>query len=406
MDTLDNKPYSKKMNTEDTLAVFQRGTDEILPLDELKKKLAKNHPLRVKAGFDPTAPDLHLGHTVLINKLKQLQDLGHEILFLIGDFTGMIGDPTGKSATRPPLTQAQVVENAQSYQDQVFKILDKDKTTVVYNSEWMNKMSSAEMIQLASQQTVARMLERDDFSKRYKSGKSISIHEFLYPLIQGHDSVALESDIELGGTDQKFNLLMGRELQKQAGMEQQVILTMPILEGLDGVQKMSKSLNNYIGIDDKPDDMFGKIMSISDELMWRYLELLSFESLETIASWKVEVTKGENPRNIKFRLAEEIITRFHSSDAAKQAQQNFTNRFAKNKIPDEMPEFSFASGIKIANLLKDAGLVNSTSDAFRMIKEGAAKIDGEKISDRNLVPETGSAVYQVGKRKFARVTIQ
>ncbi|HBN58656.1 MAG TPA: tyrosine--tRNA ligase [Gammaproteobacteria bacterium] len=393
------------MNANETLAVFQRGTDEILPLDELKKKLEKNKPLRIKAGFDPTAPDLHLGHTVLINKLKQLQDLGHEVLFLIGDFTGMIGDPTGKSATRPPLTQEQVIENAQSYQDQVFKILDKDKTTVVYNSEWMNKMSSTEMIQLASQQTVARMLERDDFSKRYKSGKSISIHEFLYPLIQGYDSVALESDVELGGTDQKFNLLMGRELQKQAKMEQQVILTMPILEGLDGVQKMSKSLDNYIGIDDKPDDMFGKIMSISDELMWRYLELLSFESLETIASWKTEIENGENPRNIKFRLAEEIITRFHSNDDAKQAQQNFINRFAKNKVPDEMPEFNFDAGIKIANLLKDASLVNSTSDAFRMIKEGAAKIEGEKISDRNLVPEAGTAVYQVGKRKFARVTI-
>ncbi|MEJ6660110.1 MAG: tyrosine--tRNA ligase, partial [Candidatus Thioglobus sp.] len=269
------------MNIENTLAVFERGTDEILPLDELKKKLAKNKPLRIKAGFDPTAPDLHLGHTVLINKLKQLQDLGHEILFLIGDFTGMIGDPTGKSATRPPLTQEQVIENSQTYQDQVFKILDKEKTTVVFNSEWMGKMSSAQMIQLASQQTVARMLERDDFSKRYKSGKSISIHEFLYPLIQGYDSVALESDIELGGTDQKFNLLMGRELQKQAGMEPQVILTMPILEGLDGVQKMSKSLDNYIGIDDAPNDMFGKIMSISDKLMWRYLELLSFESLKT-----------------------------------------------------------------------------------------------------------------------------
>ena len=393
------------MNANETLAVFQRGTDEILPLDELKKKLAKNKPLRIKAGFDPTAPDLHLGHTVLINKLKQLQDLGHEILFLIGDFTGMIGDPTGKSATRPPLTQEQVIENAQSYQDQVFKILDKEKTTVVYNSEWMNKMSSAEMIQLASQQTVARMLERDDFSKRYKSGKAISIHEFLYPLIQGYDSVALKSDVELGGTDQKFNLLMGRELQKQAGMAQQVILTMPILEGLDGVQKMSKSLDNYIGIDDAPDDMFGKIMSISDELMWRYLELLSFETLETIESWKVEIEKGENPRNIKFRLADEIITRFHSSDAAKQAQQNFINRFAKNKVPDEMPEFNFDAGIKIANLLKDASLVNSTSDAFRMIKEGAAKIEGKKISDRNLVPEAGTAVYQVGKRKFARVTI-
>jgi tyrosyl-tRNA synthetase len=393
------------MNIENTLAVFERGTDEILPLDELKKKLAKNKPLRIKAGFDPTAPDLHLGHTVLINKLKQLQDLGHEILFLIGDFTGMIGDPTGKSATRPPLTQEQVIENSQTYQDQIFKILDKEKTTVVFNSEWMGKMSSAQMIQLASQQTVARMLERDDFSKRYKSGKSISIHEFLYPLIQGYDSVALKSDIELGGTDQKFNLLMGRELQKQAGMEPQVILTMPILEGLDGVQKMSKSLDNYIGIDDAPDDMFGKIMSISDDLMWRYLELLSFETLETIASWKVEIENGENPRNIKFRLAEEIITRFHSSESAKKAQQNFINRFAKNKVPDEMPEFSFDAGIKIANLLKESGLVNSTSDAFRMIKEGAAKIEGEKITDRNLEPEIGTATYQVGKRKFARVTI-
>ncbi|HIC40789.1 MAG TPA: tyrosine--tRNA ligase, partial [Piscirickettsiaceae bacterium] len=333
------------MNAEQTLAIFERGTDEILPLEELKKKLAKNKPLRIKAGFDPTAPDLHLGHTVLINKLKQLQDLGHEIIFLIGDFTGMIGDPTGKSTTRPPLTKEQVLENSQSYQEQVFKILDKDKTKVVFNSEWMGKMSSTEMIELASKQTVARMLERDDFSKRYKSGQGISIHEFLYPLIQGHDSVVLESDVELGGTDQKFNLLMGRELQKQAGKEQQVILTMPILEGLDGVQKMSKSLNNYIGIDDAPDDMFGKIMSVSDDLMWRYLELLSFETLETIGAWKQEVENGENPRNIKFRLAKEIITRFHSDDAAKQAQQNFINRFAKNKIPDEMPEFNFDSGI-------------------------------------------------------------
>jgi len=393
------------MNTEQTLAVFQRGTDEILPLDELKKKLAKNKPLRIKAGFDPTAPDLHLGHTVLINKLKQLQDLGHEILFLIGDFTAMIGDPTGKSATRPPLTKEQVLKNAESYQDQVFKILDKDKTKVVFNSDWIGKMSALEMIQLASQKTMARMLERNDFSDRYKAGQDIAIHEFLYPLIQGRDSVELKADVELGGTDQKFNLLMGRELQKQANMEQQVILTMPILEGLDGVQKMSKSLDNYIGIDDAPDDMFGKIMSISDDLMWRYLELLSFETLETIDSWKTEIENGENPRNIKFRLADEIITRFHSADAAKQAQQNFINRFAKNKIPDKMPEFNFESGIKIANLLKDASLVNSTSDAFRMIKEGAAKIEGEKISDRNLVPEAGTAVYQVGKRKFARVTI-
>lgn len=393
------------MNTEQALAVFERGAHEILPVDELKKKLAKNKPLRIKAGFDPTAPDLHLGHTVLINKLKQLQDLGHEILFLIGDFTAMIGDPTGKSKTRPPLSKEQVLKNAESYQDQVFKILDKDKTKVVFNSDWIGKMSALEMIQLASQKTMARMLERNDFSDRYKAGQDIAIHEFLYPLIQGRDSVELKADVELGGTDQKFNLLMGRDLQKQAGMESQVILTMPILEGLDGVQKMSKSLDNYIGIDDKPDDMFGKIMSISDDLMWRYLELLSFETLETIASWKAEVENGENPRNIKFRLADEIITRFHNTDAAKQAQQNFINRFAKNKVPDEMPEFSFESGIKIANLLKDSGLVGSTSDAFRMIKEGAAKIEGEKISDRNLVPELGTAVYQVGKRKFAKVTI-
>ena len=390
---------------EQTLAVFERGTDEILPLDELKKKLEKNKPLRIKTGFDPTAPDLHLGHTVLINKMRQLQDLGHTIIFLIGDFTGMIGDPTGKNVTRKPLSKEQILENSKSYEDQVFKILDKDKTEIRFNSEWMGKMSSADMIALASKQTVARMLERDDFSKRYKSGQSISIHEFLYPLVQGHDSVALEADMELGGTDQKFNLLMGRELQKQAGKEQQVILTMPILEGLDGVQKMSKSLNNYIGIDDASDDMFGKIMSISDDLMWRYLELLSFESLETIASWKNEVENGENPRNIKFRLADEIITRFHDKVSAEQAQQNFINRFAKNQIPDEMPEFEFAAGIKITNLLKDANLVNSTSDAMRMIKQGAAKIDGDKIIDKDLEPAQGTAVYQVGKRKFARITI-
>lgn len=394
------------MNIEQTLAVFKRGTDEILPLEELKKKLEKNKPLRIKAGFDPTAPDLHLGHTVLINKLRQLQDLGHQIIFLIGDFTGMIGDPTGKNVTRKPLTKEQVLENAQSYQEQVFKILDKEKTQIRFNSEWMSEMSSAEMISLASKQTVARMLERDDFSKRYKSGQSISIHEFLYPLVQGHDSVVLEADVECGGTDQKFNLLMGRELQKQAGQEQQVILTTPLLEGLDGVQKMSKSLDNYIGIDDTPDDMFGKIMSISDDLMWRYLELLSFQSIETIADWKVEVENGENPRNIKFRLADEIITRFHSKKAAEKAQKSFINRFAKNQIPDEMDEFEFDSGIKIANLLKDANLVNSTSDAFRMIKQGAAKIDGKKITNKDLELSQGTAVYQVGKRKFARITIR
>ena len=393
------------MTIDEQLAIIQRGTDEILPLDELKTKLKKNKPLRIKLGMDPTAPDLHLGHTVVINKMKQLQDLGHEIIFLIGDFTGMIGDPTGKNVTRKPLTKEDVLENAKTYQDQIFKILDKEKTTIAFNSAWMSKMSSTEMISLASKHTVARMLERDDFSKRYKGGQAISIHEFLYPLVQGYDSVALRADMELGGSDQKFNLLVGRELQKQANMEPQVILTMPILEGLDGVQKMSKSLDNYIGIDEDPDSMFGKIMSISDELMWRYLELLSFESLETIESWKKEVENGENPRNIKFRLADEIITRFHSNKEAKKSQQNFIDRFAKNQIPDEMDEFTFSQGLKIANLLKDSGLVNSTSEAFRMIKQGAVKMDGEKINDKDLTPNKGTSVYQVGKRKFARVTI-
>ena len=393
------------MTIQDALAIIERGADEILPLDELKKKLQKNKPLRIKVGFDPTAPDLHLGHTVVINKMRQLQDLGHEIIFLIGDFTGMIGDPSGKNVTRKPLTKEEILENAKSYEEQVFKILDKDKTKIAFNSEWMSKMSSAEMISLASKQTVARMLERDDFSKRYKSEQAISIHEFLYPLVQGFDSVALQTDMELGGTDQKFNLLVGRDLQKQAGMEPQVILTMPLLEGLDGVQKMSKSLDNYIGINEDPDDMFGKIMSISDDLMWRYLELLSFESLETIASWKEEVENGENPRNIKFRLAEEIISRFHDNEKAKKAQQNFIDRFAKNQTPDEMDEFTFPKGTKIASLLKDSSLVSSTSEAFRMINQGAAKMDGEKITDKDLTPDEGTSVYQVGKRKFARVTI-
>jgi tyrosyl-tRNA synthetase len=393
------------MTIDQQLEVIQRGVDEILPLDELKKKLEKNKPLRIKLGMDPTAPDLHLGHTVVMNKMKQLQDLGHEVIFLIGDFTGMIGDPTGKNVTRKPLSKKDILENAKTYSDQVFKILDKDKTKIAFNSEWMNKMSSTEMISLASKHTVARMLERDDFSKRYKGGQAISIHEFLYPLVQGYDSVALRADMELGGSDQKFNLLVGRELQKQANMEPQVILTMPILEGLDGVQKMSKSLDNYIGVDEDPDSMFGKIMSISDDLMWRYLDLLSFESLETIASWRREVENGENPRNIKFRLAEEIISRYHNIEQAKKAQQNFIDRFAKNQIPDEMDEFTFSKGIKIANLLKDSKLVNSTSEAFRMIKQGAVKMDGEKINDKDLTPKEGTSVYQVGKRKFARVTI-
>jgi tyrosyl-tRNA synthetase len=393
------------MTIDQQLEVIQRGVDEILPLDELKKKLEKNKPLRIKLGMDPTAPDLHLGHTVVMNKMKQLQDLGHEVIFLIGDFTGMIGDPTGKNVTRKPLSKKDILENAKTYSDQVFKILDKDKTKIAFNSEWMNKMSSTEMISLASKHTVARMLERDDFSKRYKGGQAISIHEFLYPLVQGYDSVALRADMELGGSDQKFNLLVGRELQKQANMEPQVILTMPILEGLDGVQKMSKSLDNYIGVDEDPDSMFGKIMSISDDLMWRYLDLLSFESLETIASWRREVENGENPRNIKFRLAEEIISRYHNIEQAKKAQQNFIDRFAKNQIPDEMDEFTFSKGIKLANLLKDSKLVNSTSEAFRMIKQGAVKMDGEKINDKDLTPNEGTSVYQVGKRKFARVTI-
>ena len=340
----------------EALAEINRGCAEIIDNERIEKLLKlffdEGKTYTVKAGFDPTAPDLHLGHTVVINKMRQLQDLGHEIIFLIGDFTGMIGDPSGKNVTRKPLTKEEILENAKSYEEQVFKILDKDKTKIAFNSEWMSKMSSAEMISLASKQTVARMLERDDFSKRYKSEQAISIHEFLYPLIQGYDSLALQADMELGGTDQKFNLLVGRDLQKQAGMEPQVILTMPLLEGLDGVQKMSKSLDNYIGIDEAPDDMFGKIMSISDELMWRYLELLSFESLETITSWKDEVANGENPRNIKFRLAEEIITRFHDNDKAKKAQQNFIDRFAKNQTPDEMMSLRFQKELRLLVYLK------------------------------------------------------
>ncbi|NYT52549.1 MAG: tyrosine--tRNA ligase [Candidatus Vesicomyosocius endoextente] len=394
------------MNIEQTLAIFTRGTDEILPFQELKKKLKKDKPLRIKAGFDPTTPDLHLGHTVIINKLKQLQNLGHEILFLIGDFTAMIGDPTGKSKTRPPLSKKQVQENARSYTKQIFKILDKNKTKVVFNFQWMDKMKPIEFIQLASKQTIARILERDDFSKRYKSGQSISTHEILYPLIQGNDSVELKSDVEIGGTDQKFNLLVGRELQKQAGQEQQVILTMPILEGLNGVQKMSKSLNNYIGINALPDEMFGKIMSISDDLMWHYFELLSFQSLEAIANLKQTIVQGKNPRDIKFILANEIVTRFYKIDIAKQAQQNFINRFSKNQMPNKINEFSFKAGIKIANLLKDSGLCFSTSNAYQMIEQGAVKINNIKITNKNFKPTTSKNVYQVGKRKFARVTIQ
>ncbi|NOQ94421.1 MAG: tyrosine--tRNA ligase [Methylophaga sp.] len=396
------------VSVQQAIAEIRRGAEEILVESELIEKLETGRPLRIKAGFDPTAPDLHLGHTVLLNKLKQFQDLGHEILFLIGDFTGMIGDPTGKNVTRKPLTEEQVKENAKSYQEQVFKILDPAKTTVVFNSHWMNKMTSADMIRLASNHTVARMLERDDFDKRYKGGQPIAIHEFLYPLIQGYDSVELEADVELGGTDQKFNLLMGRELQKAYGKKQQSVLTMPILEGLDGVQKMSKSLGNYIGINDSPKDIFGKLMSISDDLMWRYIELLSFKSLDQIQQWRDEVAAGANPVNIKKTFAEEIVARFHSEQEAKEAREGFANQFKKGQIPDDLEEFSFAvgdEGLGIANLLKDAGLTSSTSEAFRMIKAGAVKIDSVKVEDRNLVITRGEEhVFQVGKRKFAKVS--
>ena len=397
------------VSVEQALKVIARGAEEILVVDELRKKLESGRPLRIKAGFDPTAPDLHLGHTVLINKLRQFQDLGHEVLFLIGDFTGMIGDPTGKSVTRPPLTRDEVLDNAKTYEEQIFKILDPEKTLVVFNSSWMGSMDAAQMIELAARHTVARMLERDDFSTRYKGGQPIAIHEFLYPLIQGYDSVALKADVELGGTDQKFNLLVGRQLQEAYGQAPQVVITLPILEGLDGVQKMSKSLNNYIGIADAPDEMFGKLMSISDDLMWRYFELLSFKTEEQIAAHRRQVAGGANPRDIKFLLAEELITRFHDAASATRARENFIARFQKGAMPDEMPELTLtapAEGLRIGNLLKEAGLVGSTSDALRMIKQGAVRIDGERIADTALVIEGGAAhVYQVGKRRFARVTL-
>jgi len=395
---------------EDALAQIRRGTDEILVESGLIKKLESGRPLRIKAGFDPTAPDLHLGHTVLINKLRQFQDLGHEVQFLIGDFTAMIGDPTGKSTTRPPLTREEVIENARTYEHQVFKILDPEKTTVLFNSQWMGAMSAADMIQLAARHTVARMLERDDFSKRYKSGQSIAIHEFLYPLVQGYDSVAMKSDVELGGTDQKFNLLVGRQLQEAYGQEPQIAITVPILEGLDGVQKMSKSLGNYIGITDDPKEMFGKIMSISDDLMWRYFELLSFRPMSEIEALQREVAEGRNPRDVKFLLAEEIITRFHDAAAARAAQADFIQRFQKGAIPDDLEEktLEVSEGeIGLAAVLKLAGMTSSTSEGFRMIQQGAVRIEGEKVSDKGLKLPAGKAfVVQVGKRKFARIRLQ
>ncbi len=391
------------------IAELTRGTDEVLPEDGLKEKLEEGRPLVIKAGFDPTAPDLHIGHTVLINKMRQFQRLGHEVVFLIGDFTGMIGDPSGKNATRPALSTDQISANAVTYEQQIFKILDKDKTRVEFNSRWMSEMDAAGLIKLAARHTVARMLERDDFNKRYKGGQPISIHEFLYPLVQGYDSVALKADVELGGTDQKFNLLVGRQLQQEFGQKPQIVMTTPLLEGLDGVQKMSKSLGNYIGITDPAGEMFGKIMSISDDLMWRYFEVLSFRTLDDIKALKKAVADGMNPRDAKFELGHEIVARFHSEADATAAQEEFVSRFQQGAMPEEIPEVSLEcqdGQLGVAHLLKGAGLVSSTSDAFRMIKQGAVKIDGQRVDDRSLKLVAGTThIYQVGKRKFARVTL-
>ncbi|QLB12596.1 tyrosyl-tRNA synthetase [Bisgaardia hudsonensis] len=388
------------------LAELKRGTDQIYSEQDLIEKLKENRPLRVKLGADPTAPDIHLGHTVVLNKLRQFQNFGHEVIFLIGDFTATVGDPSGKNATRPPLSREDVLRNAETYKEQIFKILDPQKTRVVFNSEWLNELGTVGMIRLASNYTVARMLERDDFKKRFANNQSIAIHEFIYPLLQGQDSVALEADVELGGTDQTFNLLMGRELQKSAGQKPQVAITLPLLVGLDGEKKMSKSLGNYIGVDDIPSEMFGKVMSISDDLMWDWYNLLSFRPLTEIEQLKQEVENGRNPRDVKILLAKEIIARFHSDADADAAEQEFINRFQKGAIPDEMPEFTFEGEIGLANLLKEANLVNSTSDAMRMVKQGAVKIDGEKVDDTKLIIKTSTAVYQVGKRKFARITVK
>ena len=396
------------MDIKDQLEIVKRGSSELLIEPEFVEKLRLGRPLRVKAGFDPTAPDLHLGHTVLINKLRQLQDLGHHIIFLIGDFTGMIGDPTGKNATRPPLTSEQIAENAKTYQAQVFRILDPEKTEIAFNSTWMDKLTSAEMIKLAAKYNVARMLERDDFGKRYKSGQPIAIHEFLYPLVQGYDSVALKADLELGGTDQKFNLLVGRELQKDYGQPSQCILTMPLLEGLNGVDKMSKSLGNYIGITESPEQIFGKLMSISDELMWRYLELLSFESIATLRKWKEEVSTGRNPREIKVAFAQEIVARFHDRAAALKALSDFEARFKQGETPENLEEVKLTTGTEpmlLYQVLKQAGLTTSTSEAMRLIEQGGVKVDGQKVSDKTVkLQGTGPFVLQVGKRKFAKVS--
>lgn len=398
------------MAVAEALELIRRGAQEILIEEDLVKKLKTGRPLRVKAGFDPTAPDLHLGHTVLLNKMRQFQDLGHEVMFLIGDFTGMIGDPTGKNVTRKPLSRDEVIENARTYEQQIYKILDPEKTLVMFNSSWMGAMRAEDLIHLAAKHTVARMLERDDFHKRYSGGQPIAIHEFLYPLVQGYDSVAMKTDVELGGTDQKFNLLVGRELQKHYGQAPQVVLTMPILEGLDGVQKMSKSLGNYIGITEAPDEMFGKVMSISDELMWRYLELLSFESAATLAAWRQEVEAGGNPRDVKVRLAMELVARFHGAKLAEQAYEHFVARFRRHELPDDMPEIQLPApngGLPVAQLLKEAGLTASTSESLRMIQQGAVRIDGERVEDRGLVIAANRTyIVQVGKRRFARISIR
>ena len=398
------------MNLEEQIAELERGAHEVLAAADLRKKLGRALPLRVKAGFDPTAPDLHLGHTVLLNKMRQFQQFGHEVTFLIGDFTGMIGDPSGRNATRPPLTPEEIQANADTYASQVFRILDRDRTRIDFNSRWLSKLTSTEMVKLAAHYTVARMLERDDFAKRYKSGQPISIHEFLYPLAQGYDSVAMRADVELGGTDQKFNLLVGRALQEAYGQEPQVVLTTPLLEGTDGVNKMSKSLGNYIGITEDSDSMFGKLMSISDELMWRYFELLSFRPLSDIATLRGQAASGRNPRDIKLELAQEIVGRFHDAAAAERAQRNFIARVSEKAVPQDLPLKVVpveGAGLRLANLLKEAGLAGSTSEANRKIEEGAVRIDGERVSDRGLTLRAGAEhVLQVGAKRFARVRLE
>jgi len=394
-------------NIKEQIAELSRGADEILPDGGLEEKLKLGRPLNIKVGFDPTAPDLHVGHTVLINKMRQFQEFGHNVVFLIGDFTGMIGDPSGRNATRPPLTPEEIDENATTYKEQVFKILDPEKTIIDFNSRWLTELGSPGLVKLAAKYTVARMLERDDFSKRFASGQPISIHEFLYPLAQAYDSVALKTDVELGGTDQKFNLLVGRHIQQQYGLEPQLVLTVPLLEGLDGVQKMSKTLGNYIGITEPAGAIFGKDMSISAALMWRYFELLSFRPLSDIEALKTAVDEGRNPRDVKFELAEELVTRFHDQAAGEKAKAEFISRFQKGAMPADIEEITVASkdgGLGIAHILKEAGLVASTSEAFRMIKQGAVRIDGERVADRETAVDAGSThVYQVGKRKIARV---